>query len=496
MTANLPDLIDRFGGLRVLIVGEAMLDRYLEGVATRLCREAPVPVVELGHVTDAPGGAANTAANVAALGARAVFLSVTGEDAEGAALRSELAGRGVETENVVFAPERRTIAKQRVVADGHLLVRFDQGSTGELDEATERVLLERLDSLLPACDAVIASDYGYGVLTPRIIDRLATWSRDEDGMLVVDAKDLRRYAEARPAAVKPNYDEALGLLGLHAVHGSRARAGQMAAEGGHILDLTGARMAAVTLDTDGALIFDREGPPYRTYATPRPNARAAGAGDTFLAALTVALAAGAGVPEAAEIASAAAAMVVAQDGTACCTAADLRAAIVGEQKVLPDDALADLVAAYRKRGKKIVFTNGCFDILHRGHITYLNRAKALGDVLIVGVNSDGSVRRLKGETRPINGLADRLGVLAGLSGVDHLVAFEEDTPERLIETVRPDLFVKGGDYTRETLPEAEQVERLGGHVQILPYMEDRSTTRIISRIQAEAEAGGSHHARG
>ncbi len=242
---------------------------------------------------------------------------------------------------------------------------------------------------------------------------------------------------------------------------------------------------AVTLDTDGALILERDAPPYRTYAGSAGPAYPAGAGDTFLTALTLALAAGAETAAAAEIASRAASVVVARERTATCTAGDLRERIGGEGKQAAHlDALTARVERARSHGQRVVFTNGCFDILHRGHITYLNRAKALGDLLIVGLNSDASVRRLKGAHRPINTLEDRVQVLSALGSVDHIIAFDEDTPEDLIRALRPDVFVKGGDYSRETLPEASLVESLGGTVRILAYVEERSTTNIIARIRA------------
>ncbi|MFL5802526.1 MAG: D-glycero-beta-D-manno-heptose 1-phosphate adenylyltransferase, partial [Roseiflexaceae bacterium] len=271
------------------------------------------------------------------------------------------------------------------------------------------------------------------------------------------------------------------------------RAEQIIARSQQLLDITGARLAAITLDTEGAVVVERGGLPYRTYARPARHANAAGAGDTFLSALALALAAGADTPAAAEIASAAAASVVGKDGTATCSGAELRAAFTGAGKVVTDRA--DMVArveAHRRQGRRIVFTNGCFDILHRGHITYLSRAKALGDILIVGVNADASVRRLKGPSRPINTLDDRAQVLAALSCVDEIIPFEEATPIQLIRALRPDVFVKGGDYTRATLPEASVVEDLGGVVEILAYLPDRSTTAIIEHIRAGTTRLGDH----
>lgn len=485
MSHALIDLIERFRGLDVLVIGEAMLDSYLEGTTDRLCREAPVPIVALDGRRDAAGGAANTAVNAAALGARVHFLSAVGDDAEGALLRRVLESEGVLTEDLLVEPGRRTLAKTRVVAASQLLVRFDQGNTGPVAAATERALLRRLSALFPKCDAVVVSDYGYGILTPRVLTALASLQRRSPRVLVADSKDLTAYREVRPWAVKPNYEEAVRLLAGEYGGASRSRADAIAGCGECLLERTGARMAAVTLDTEGAVVLERDRPPYRTYSKPTQHSRAAGAGDTFLATLALALAAGAETPAAADLASAACAVVVAREGTVACSARELGDRLAGETKPVADrDELLRRLDAHRRAGRRVVFTNGCFDILHRGHITYLSQAKALGDVLVVGVNSDDGIRRLKGPTRPINALEDRVQVLAALSCVDHIIPFDEDTPCELVRAVRPDIFVKGGDYTRDRLPEAAIVEGYGGEVKILAFVADRSTTDIIERIQA------------
>jgi D-beta-D-heptose 7-phosphate kinase/D-beta-D-heptose 1-phosphate adenosyltransferase len=483
------DLIARFSGLRVLVVGEAMLDSYLRGSARRLSQEAPVPVVSVAEREDAPGGAANTAANLRALGAEVALLSVIGSDSEGGLLQSTLAARGVSCEHMLARAARRTLAKHRIMSGPHMLVRFDQGSSDPVDQVTERALIERLEQLFPQCDALVVSDYRHGLLTPRVIRTIAALQAAQPRVVVVDARDLGAYRQVRPTAVKPNYEETLGLLSLSPTAGQRAEA--LADCGEQVLALTGARIAAVTLDCEGALIFERGNAAYRTYARPASGARTTGAGDTFVSALALALAAGAETPAAAELAAAAAQIAVAQDGTSACSLQLLREHFAADDKYLDDRArLAARVALLRQQGRRIVFTNGCFDILHRGHVTYLSRAKALGDVLIVGVNTDESVRRLKGPLRPINSLEDRAQVLAALSCVDQIVPFGENTPCELIEVIRPDVFVKGGDYTRAQLPEAPLVERYGGSVQILPYLENRSTTSMIDRIRDAYGADG------
>jgi D-beta-D-heptose 7-phosphate kinase/D-beta-D-heptose 1-phosphate adenosyltransferase len=477
-------LLDAFPRLRVLVIGEAMLDAYLHGTSGRLCREAPVPIVAVESRVDVPGGAANAAVNARALGARVSLLSVIGDDAEGAALRAALVGRDVDVAHVLVDPARRTLAKHRVFAGSQMLVRFDGGSTSRVDRDHESRLVDRLADLLAAHDAVIVSDYGYGILTPRLIAALGALQAAAPRVVVADSKTLGAFRGVGVTAVKPNYDETLRLLGGRAGGRGAARADVMARHGERLLDVTGAQIAAVTLDTEGALFFERGRAPYRTYARPADHTRAAGAGDTFASALALALAAGGDLAASAEIASAAAAVVVGKEGTATCSLGELRAYVAGDDKVAPDlPTLLERLDRARRAGKRIVLTNGCFDILHRGHIGYLNAAKALGDVLVVGVNTDATVRRLKGPTRPINALDDRTAVLAGLSAVDHIVAFEEPTAVELCAAVRPHVFVKGGDYTRDRLPEAAVVEAHGGAVRLLPYLRDQSTTSIIERVR-------------
>jgi D-beta-D-heptose 7-phosphate kinase/D-beta-D-heptose 1-phosphate adenosyltransferase len=486
-----PDVIDAFRGLSALVIGEAMLDVYLRGTTDRLCREAPVPIVAVAERRDVPGGAANVAVNLGTLGAQVTFLSVTGDDAEGTIVRRLLAERGIDTEHVLADPARRTLTKRRVFAGAQLLVRFDEGTTERIDECRERRIAAALESLFLRHDVIVVSDYGYGILTPAVIRVLRRLQARSPRVVVVDSKTLGAYQPVGVTAVKPNYDEAVRLLGIRSAPRGPARIDLIAERGGRLLELTSAQIAAVTLDTEGAIFFERGRTPYRTYARPVEHSRAAGAGDTFAAALALGLASGAHLPAVAEIASAASAVVVSKDGTAMCTAGELVARLCGSEKHCPDRvSLLARLDRHRRERRRVVLTNGCFDILHRGHITYLNAAKALGDVLIVGVNSDASVSRLKGPQRPINPLEDRLHVLAALSSVDHVVSFDEDTPVELVRVVRPDVFVKGGDYQPDMLPEAPVVEALGGVVRILPYVEDRSTTSIIERARAgEPELG-------
>lgn len=487
MNTDAVRLIDACARLKTLVIGDAILDEYVEGDTGRLCREAPVPIVTVARRHYAPGGAANAAANAAGLGSQVSLLTVMGNDCEGDRLCRLLEHHGVATDTILRRRTGCTLAKHRVVAGGQMLVRFDEGTARPVDQDEEQRLIRHLIDLVPECDVVIISDYGYGVVSPTVIKALRDLQRRVPRILAIDSRySLELFREIGATVVKPNYDEALRLLGI-ADQAFSTRVDRLTAAGERILSLTGAQIAAVTLDTDGALLFERGRAPYRTYAHSASHACTTGAGDTFVSALALALAAGAHTPTAAELASAASAVVVSKGGTAVCSAQDVREHIAPEGKMILDPyRLSARIEWYRRRGSRVVFTNGCFDLLHRGHITYLSHAKALGDILIVGVNSDDSVRRLKGPVRPINSLDDRMQVLAALSCIDHLIAFDGDTPSDLLRAIRPDIYVKGGDYTRQTLPEAALVEGLGGSVQFLPYVEDQSTSGIIERVREAA----------
>ena len=484
MTSALEPLLDAVAGCRALVVGEAMLDAYLDGAVHRLSQEAPVPVVALERRQDAPGGAANAAVNARALGAEVSLLSVTGDDDAAERLAALLDGHGVERTGLVREGSRRTHTKRRIVAAGQMLLRLDEGSSEPLSEESEAALVAALRERWASAEAVVVSDYAHGVITPAVIQALCALQARAPRVLVVDARHPIAYRNAGVTACKPNFGEVAALLDLEE---GDDRAAAVTAHGRRLLDLCGAQVVAVTLDTEGALVFERGRPPYRTFARPQPGSRAAGAGDTFTVALALGLAAGGDVPAAAELASAAAGVVVDQAVTAACSAEELRRRLGGSGKIVP--SLADLRArrdSLRADGRRVVLTSGCFDLLHRGHVTYLNRAKELGDLLVVAVNDDAGVRRLKGDGRPISPLEDRLGVLAGLSSVDVVVPFGEDTPVEVVRSLSPDVFVKGGDYTRESLPEGAEVERLGGTVRIVPYVDDRSTSALIERIRAQA----------
>jgi D-beta-D-heptose 7-phosphate kinase/D-beta-D-heptose 1-phosphate adenosyltransferase len=488
-------LLEEVSSRTILVIGEAMLDVYLEGPGRRLCREAPVPIVTLSSRVDVPGAAGNVACNVRSLGGRAVLVSVVGADDAGRRLTSALRQRGVWCEDVGIDASRLTLTKQRVIGDGQLLLRMDSGTIEPVNRDSEWTVMAAIERWHGEADAIVVSDYGYGILTPRVIGLIGALQQRDPRILVVDSKMLTTYRGLQVTVAKPNYEEAARLLGEPPVAGSGERFAMIARRGTDLLTLTGARYAIVTLDSDGAIVVQRGRPPYRASTAPLRHARSAGAGDTFAAGLALGLAAGTDIQVATDLAAAAAAVVVSKEGTSVCTSADLRQAFSSATKLLSGmDEISACVRAHRARGRRIVLTNGCFDILHRGHIAYLARAKSLGDVLVVAVNTDDGVRRLKGPDRPVNSLEDRVEVLAALGCVDHVVAFGEDLPEKVIRAVVPDVFVKGGDYTRDRLPEAGLVESLGGQVRILPYVNDRSTTGLIRRIRSDTSSAEQAHA--
>jgi len=475
LTAGLPGRIARQHP-RIAVLGDAILDEWLAGSASRLCREAPAPVVDVARRTVAPGGAANTAVNLAALGADVRLITAIGDDDDGRELVALLDEAGVGTGEVLVDTARRTIVKRRIVAADQVLLRVDDGDRHRLPASA-------LDALASGCDAVVLCDYGLDTLGDEAVEALRQ-VRPGIPLLVVDAHQPARWRTLRPDLVTPNAEETAALLGDPMPDDPARRADFVAARAAELHEATGAGTIAVTLDRDGAVLLTGGQPPYRTWADPAPDNQTAGAGDTFCAALTVARCGGLGWSSAVELAQAAADVVVHRRGTAVCTVGGLTERLGGFQgTALDPQQLATIVREHRGAGRRIVFTNGCFDVLHRGHVAYLNQAKALGDVLVVAVNSDASVARLKGPDRPVNTATDRAAVLAALSCVDHVTIFDESTPVELLRLLRPETYAKGGDYTPEMLPETGVVRGYGGEVRILDYVADHSTSAVIERIR-------------
>jgi len=481
MSTHLASYLSTFESLRVVVIGDSILDRYVSGETTKLCREAPVPIVSVRESRECPGGAANVAVNLRELGASVTLISAVGDDMWGERLSALLTAKGV-SPHLTRVEKGVTICKTRYLSDGQMLARFDEGGY-ELSSGSEEEIISAIRREVPLADVVICSEYGYGFFSAGVIAAIGNVRRKES-LLVVDSRgrhDL--FAPLEPDVVKPNYEEFKHLMSV-TERGDRPRWERVTALQEALFEKTGAKVVAVTLDKDGAIILQRDSPPIRTASTPVHNSKAAGAGDTYVAGFSLALAAGAGVRSAAEIASSTAIVVLRKEGTATCSSAELEGELLKLTKILTDlTHLEEHIRRYRHEGRKIVFTNGCFDILHPGSLECLHRARELGDVLVVGVNTDESVKRVKGAHRPLNRLSDRIKVLNALSCIEHIVPFAEETACDLIRAIRPDYFVKGGNHTLEGLPEAPLVQELGGEIVILPLLEEGTTSALIEKIR-------------
>lgn len=488
---SLVEVVRRFRGQRVVCIGDAMLDVYRYGSAARLCTEGPVPVVAESERQQSPGGAANTAANLSALGAEVRFVGIVGADNAGSDLRRTLRASGVSDCWLVEEVGVSTLCKERLIADGQFVARVDTGSTGQCSSRGIDRLVENLRAALDGSDAVIVSDYNYGGVPDAALEEIRDWRAASHAPLVIDSKNLRRFAGLQATVVTPNLHEARSL-----VANPYSGAVDVAILGRALIDVLGCRHVAITIGADGVQIVGRDGSDVHIPAHPISPPADIGAGDSFSAALTLALASGAEMADAAAIGIDAGGIAVAKPGTAVVEQQELlqrvslrglaagAGAVTGEAERLADKLLADRLA-----GKTIVFTNGVFDILHAGHVAFLREARALGDVLVVGINSDASLARLPALRRPINAERDRQSLIAALDLVDHAILFDDPTPTAMIRLLRPHVHVKGGDYTAEALPEAEAVREVGGRVVILPLAGEETAGAMIDRLVSIAASG-------
>lgn len=467
--------IPAFEHARVLVVGDLMLDRYWHGEATRISPEAPVPVVHVGPSEERPGGAANVALNLAALGAKPLLLGLTGDDEAANTLEGLLTPAGVSC-RFVRLPRHPTITKLRVLSRHQQLIRldFEQGFTPEDAARIAQDMADCLDEI----DVVVLSDYGKGTLAASQV--LIALARSHGKPVVVDPKgsDFARYRGA--SVITPNRKE------FEAVVGRCIDDAQIIERGHALIERELLDALLITRSEEGMTLLRHDEPAMNLPTLAREVFDVTGAGDTVVAVLAGALACGQPWPQATALANLAAGLVVGKLGTATVSVAELRRALFTHDEtafgVVGEARLLDAVAEARAHGERVVMTNGCFDILHAGHVDYLVQARRLGDRLIVAVNTDDSVQRLKGPSRPINPLEHRMAVLAGLGAVDWVVPFDEDTPERLICEVLPDVLVKGGDYRAEDVAGYGCVTAAGGEVRTIDFRYDCSTSRIIDAI--------------
>ena len=467
------------------MIGDFILDIYLKGISTRLSPEAPVPVVDIEQRTSFLGGAANAVCNLRSLGADVTYCSVIGNDEEAGEAVRLLKQIGVDPATVLKDPERKTIAKTRVVSGSHVITRFDYGTQQKPGPAITQQLIRFIERNYQQYDAIVLSDYDKGIITVELVAALEKLQNKFSKFVVVDSKRLFFFKSLCPSLVKPNYEEVLKLLNLP--HQFTGRVEQIRSASDQLYEKVKAGIMAITLDTEGSVIADRGKVIHRCFAPAISSPHVSGAGDTYLSAFVLSYITCGDCKTSGEIATAAAAIAVKKESTATCGNAELKSYFNLHNKYVTSfQQLKEICEQYHQQGKRIVFTNGCFDILHSGHVTYLHCVKKMGDVLIVGINTDESIKRLKGESRPINPLKERLEVVSGLSSVDHIIPFgniKDDTPIPIIKIVKPHVFAKGGDYTKDKLPEACVVEKNGGEIVFVPLIPDRSTTNTIKKIK-------------
>ncbi|HZU99482.1 MAG TPA: D-glycero-beta-D-manno-heptose 1-phosphate adenylyltransferase [Planctomycetota bacterium] len=487
MDHRLAGILEGIGRVRALVVGDLMLDHYVWGSVERISPEAPVPVLRIDREENRAGGAGSVVANLAALEADVSVVSVVGDDPAGTELLSILREKGVDVSSVLRLPGRATTQKTRLLARVQQLLRVDRDVETLLADETARDLEQFALARVAEVDVVLCSDYGKGVLASGLAKRLAAACRKRGIPCVVDPfrhADFARYEGATTAT--PNRKETENATGVKP-HDTASF--EQAAK--VLIEKLGLDFATITLDKDG--IYLREKGSSRGEIFPA-QARAvydvAGAGDMVLSVLGLVLGAGGSRVDAVRLANVASGLEVERLGVAPIAKAEILRELGGTgappnlaRKIVSEDEVASRLAEFRRQGKKVVFTNGCFDIVHAGHVRYFEFCRGQGDVLVVAVNSDDSVRRLKGPERPVNALVDRQTVLAGLAAVDLVTSFDETTPARIIERLKPDVLVKGEDYRDQVVVGRETVEAAGGRVVLAPLWPGVSTTRIIERIR-------------
>jgi D-beta-D-heptose 7-phosphate kinase / D-beta-D-heptose 1-phosphate adenosyltransferase len=475
---NLPD----FSQANVLVIGDVMLDRYWFGDVGRISPEAPVPVVKVKQSDDRPGGAGNVALNIAALGAQVTLIGLTGNDEPARILSEQLKACGV-TSAIQSLDNMPTITKLRVISKHQQLLRLDFEEV--FPNYNPEILLDTYKKALSKCNLVILSDYNKGTLAaPQEFIRLA---KEANIPVIVDPKgsDFSIYHHAD--VITPNLKEFEEIVGYCNNEQDIIHKGQQFLETHHIKALL------ITRGEHGMTLIQQNQEELHLPAHAREVFDVTGAGDTVIATLGTAIASNASLSQAMALANLAASLVVAKLGAATVSTPELQAALAGTHHmgggIVNDEQLVIAVNQAKTQGKKVVFTNGCFDILHAGHVTYLQQAKQLGDYLIVAINDDASITRLKGPGRPINNVDQRLAVLASLGVVDWVVSYADDTPKRLLKLLKPDVLVKGGDYSIDQVVGADIVRAYGGDVRVLGVVKGISTTSIIERMVKNVAQG-------
>jgi D-beta-D-heptose 7-phosphate kinase/D-beta-D-heptose 1-phosphate adenosyltransferase len=480
-TRHIVQALDRMGAPRVLVVGDLILDRYVSGDVQRISPEAPIAVLAAARREERLGGAGNVATNLRAMGAAVEILGFVGADEDGDVVLGLFDSFGVEHGACVRDASRPTTVKTRFVSGVQQMLRVDWEDARSASGVNEEALLARVAPAIATADAVVLSDYGKGVLTPRVLELALRTCKERGVPVLVDPKgtDFTRYRGA--TLLTPNRKEAELALGR-----SLKSLEDVPAAARDLKRIAALHASVITLGADGIYFEDADGTNGLVPTTAQQVFDVTGAGDTVISHLALALGSGWKLADAVVLANTAAGLVVGKRGAASVTRNEVREALgdhVGrERKVVDESGLDALVARWRQEGRRIVMTNGCFDVLHAGHVGYLRFARSQGDVLIVGVNDDASVKRLKGAGRPVNGIEDRMEVLAALEMVDAVLPFGDDTPAALVERVTPHVLVKGEDWREKGVVGRDWVERHGGKVVLAPLLAGRSTTATLEKL--------------
>ncbi|MDO9069156.1 MAG: D-glycero-beta-D-manno-heptose-7-phosphate kinase [Deltaproteobacteria bacterium] len=479
---KIESLFSHTASLRCLVVGDLMLDEYLWGKAERISPEAPVQVVDVLREELRLGGAGNVVNNLVALGVQVAVCSVVGDDENGWSLLKEFSRRNVSTDAIFLDPCRRTSRKTRVVAANQQIVRIDRETREALTNDFEMQVCKWVAAHAGEFQAIVLSDYNKGVLTPLVIATAIASAAAVGISVLVDPKgtDFVRYKGA--TLLTPNRKEAESASGVIILDSET-----LAQSAAVIMDTARLEHLLITRSEEGMSLFSRDGDVVHIPTVAREVFDVSGAGDTVLAALAVGVASGLTMAEAARLANIAAGIAVGKLGTSIVTPQEIIDAVAmthrdSDYKIKTLDVLTSLIAAEKVRGRRIVFTNGCFDLLHAGHVKYLQKARSLGDILVLGLNSDSSVRRLKGEKRPLIAEEERAHILAALDCIDYVTIFDEDTPLNIITSLKPDILAKGGDYTLDGVVGKDFVESYGGRVELVSFVDGKSTSNIIERV--------------
>ena len=480
---NVAQILERIAGLRLLVLGDVMLDEYLRGHVERTSPEAPVPVVKAEDETSSLGGAANVAHLAAVLGAKVQLFGVVGKDAAGERFKTQCQEAGIDATNVLAVEGRPTTRKVRVLAQHQHVLRVDW----EEHRSISQDLAEDVGDRLRACerpDAVVISDYAKGFLSPSVLQATIAAARQWGVPVLVDPKfaDLSRYTGA--TVIKANQKEFEATIGYPIRHNIEEELTHASVA---VLEAIDSQVLIVTLGEKGLAVFSRDQKPLFVPTAARDVYDVSGAGDAVITVLALGMALNLGIEEAARLANEAAGVAVGKSGVAVVSPGELAARFVhgAGDKVVTREELASRVAWWRVQNQRIVFTNGCFDLLHVGHLHLLREAARHGDVLLVAVNSDDSVRRLKGKSRPLISSNERTALLAALDCVDAVVVFDEDTPRELLDEVQPDVLAKGADYSKDEVVGKNRIEEAGGKVVLIPLVPDRSTSNLVERIRSE-----------